>query len=481
MKQKVKISVFALVGLLLGGCALGPDYQRPTAPATLEFRHTPGWKIAEPAELDSSVPWWSLYQDAPLAELLNQLDASNQNLRAAEAAWREARALVGGTRSGLFPSATGQLSSMRRGDEQGAGKINELALGLSWQLDIWGQVRRQLEASEATAQASAAEWAGVRLSQQAELVQNYFQLRVIDEEMRILDATLIAYQRSLRTTENRYQAGMVTRADVGQALTQLKNAQAQRLDLEWQRARYEHAIALLVGSTPNAVQVAPVGSVPRLPALPMAVASTLLERRPDIAAAERRVMAANAQIGVAQTAYFPDLTLSASGGYRGSNLADWISMPNRFWSIGPQFAMTLFDAGLRRSKVAQAEAQYDQQVARYRQTTLQAIGEVEDALVQLNVLAQEIVVQREALAASQETLRLIENQYEAGMVDYLAVSSAQTTALNSERTLLNLLGTQLTASVQLISALGGGWDSQVLSEPQEQNNPENSVFQLAPG
>ena len=457
MKPIVKLSVFALASVVLSGCVLGPDYQRPDSSVPLEFRHTPGWKVAQPAELSSAVAWWSLYQDATLTDLLKQLEASNQNLRAAEAAWREARALVGGSRSALYPQATGQVGTSRTGNDQGVNKSNEVALGLSWQLDMWGQVRRQVDASEASAQASAAEWAGVRLSQQAELVQNYLQLRVIDEHMRLLDATVKAYQRSLQLTENRYKAGVVTRADVSQALTQLKNTQAQRLDLDWQRARYEHAIAVLIGSTPNAVQVASVETLPRLPALPIAVPSALLERRPDIAAAERQVMAANAQIGVAQTAYFPDLTLSASGGYRGSNLADWISMPNRFWSIGPQFAMTLFDAGLRRSKVEQAEARYDQQVARYRQTTLQAIGEVEDALVQLNVLAEEIVVQREALAASQDTLRLTENQYQAGMVDYLAVTSAQTIALNSERTLLNLLGTQLTASVQLISALGGGW------------------------
>ena len=458
MKPIVKLSLLALAGVLLSGCALGPDYQRPEAQLPLEFRHTPGWKVAQPAELGTAVAWWSLYQDATLADLLQQLNTSNQNLRAAEAAWREARALVGGTRSGLYPNANGQLGTARSGNDQGVGKSNEVALGLSWQLDIWGQVRRQVESSEASAQASAAEWAGVRLSQQSELVQNYLQLRVIDEQIRLLDATVIAYQRSLQLTENRYTAGMVTRADVSQALTQLRNTEAQRLDLDWQRARYEHAIALLVGSTPNALQVARVETLPALPALPIAVPSALLERRPDIAAAERRVMAANADIGVAQTAYFPDLTLSASGGYRGSNLADWITMPNRFWSMGPQFAMTLFDAGLRRSKVEQAEARYDQQVARYRQATLQVIGEVEDALVQLNVLAEEIAVQREALAASQDSLQLTENQYAAGMVDYLAVSSAQTTALNSERSLLNLLATQLKASAQLISALGGGWD-----------------------
>lgn len=464
MKPIVKLSVFALASVVLSGCVLGPDYQRPDSSVPLEFRHTPGWKVAQPAELSSAVAWWSLYQDATLTDLLKQLEASNQNLRAAEAAWREARALVGGSRSALYPQATGQVGTSRTGNDQGVNKSNEVALGLSWQLDMWGQVRRQVEASEASAQASAAEWAGVRLSQQAELVQNYLQLRVIDEHMRLLDATVKAYQRSLQLTENRYKAGVVTRADVSQALTQLKNTQAQRLDLDWQRARYEHAIAVLIGSTPNAVQVASVETLPRLPALPIAVPSALLERRPDIAAAERQVMAANAQIGVAQTAYFPDLTLSASGGYRGSNLADWISMPNRFWSIGPQFAMTLFDAGLRRSNVEQAEARYDQQVARYRQTTLQAIGEVEDALVQLNVLAEEIQVQREALAASQDTLRLTENQYQAGMVDYLAVTNAQTIALNSQRTLLNLLGTQLTASVQLISALGGGWQMEADEE-----------------
>ena len=463
MKPIIQFSLCALASVVLSGCVLGPDYQRPAAAQSLELRHTPGWKVAQPAEFDAGVAWWSVYQDAQLADLLTQLEASNQNLRAAEAAWREAYAMVRGSRSALFPKATGQVGTTRSDNGTGAGKSNDVALGLSWQLDIWGQVRRQVESSEASAQASAAEFAGVRLSQQSELVQNYLQLRVIDEQIRLLDATIAAYQRSLKLTQNRYQAGIVTRADVSQALTQLRNTQAQRLDLDWQRARFEHAIALLVGTTPNALRIAAVDALPSLPVLPMAVPSSLLERRPDIAAAERRVMAANAEIGVAKSAYFPDLTLSASGGYRGSNLADWISMPNRFWSIGPQFAMTLFDAGLRRSKTEQAEARYDQQVARYRQTTLQAIGEVEDALVQLNVLEQEIVVQREALAASQDTLRLIENQYQAGFVDFLAVTSAQATALNSERSLLNLLSTQLSASVQLISALGGGW--QMPSEP----------------
>ena len=457
MKPIIQFSLCALASVVLSGCVLGPDYQRPAAAQSLELRHTPGWKVAQPAEFDAGVAWWSVYQDAQLADLLTQLEASNQNLRAAEAAWREAYAMVRGSRSALFPKATGQVGTTRSDNGTGAGKSNDVALGLSWQLDIWGQVRRQVESSEASAQASAAEFAGVRLSQQSELVQNYLQLRVIDEQIRLLDATIAAYQRSLKLTQNRYQAGIVTRADVSQALTQLRNTQAQRMDLDWQRARFEHAIALLVGTTPNALRIATVDALPSLPVLPMAVPSSLLERRPDIAAAERRVMAANAEIGVAKSAYFPDLTLSASGGYRGSNLADWISMPNRFWSIGPQFAMTLFDAGLRRSKTEQAEARYDQQVARYRQTTLQAIGEVEDALVQLNVLQEEIVVQREALAASQDTLRLIENQYQAGFVDFLAVTSAQATALNSERTLLNLLSTQLSASVQLISALGGGW------------------------
>ena len=457
MKPIIQFSLCALASVVLSGCVLGPDYQRPAAAQSLELRHTPGWKVAQPAEFDAGVAWWTIYQDAALADLLTQLEASNQSLRAAEAAWREAYAMVRGSRAALYPEATGKLGSTRGRSEKGVAKSNELALGLSWQLDIWGQVRRQVESSEASAQASAAEFAGVRLSQQSELVQNYLQLRVIDEQIRLFDATIAAYQRSLKLTQNRYKAGIVTRADVSQALTQLRNTQAQRLDLDWQRARFEHAIALLVGTTPNALRIAAVDALPSLPVLPMAVPSSLLERRPDIAAAERRVMAANAEIGVAKSAYFPDLTLSASGGYRGSNLADWISMPNRFWSIGPQFAMTLFDAGLRRSKTEQAEARYDQQVARYRQTTLQAIGEVEDALVQLNVLQEEIVVQREALAASQDTLRLIENQYQAGLVDFLAVTSAQATALNSERTLLNLLNTQLSASVQLISALGGGW------------------------
>ena len=298
----------------------------------------------------------------------------------------------------------------------------------------------------------------MRLSLQSELAQNYLQLRVLDEQQRLLAATVQAYARSLRLTENQYQAGIVTKADVTQARTQLKSTEAQAIDLKYQRAQLEHAIAVLIGVPPAEFELAAVDGVPALPDVPVSVPSQLLERRPDVASAERAVMSANAEIGVAKAAYFPSLSLSAAGGYRSDMLDQWISTPNRFWSIGPQFAMTLFDAGLIRSQVEQAEASYDQTVAGYRQTVLDSFREVEDYLVQLRVLEEESGVQQEALDAARESLRLVENQYKAGTIDYNSVVSVQTAALANERSQLTLLGSRLTASVQLIAALGGGWD-----------------------
>jgi NodT family efflux transporter outer membrane factor (OMF) lipoprotein len=295
-------------------------------------------------------------------------------------------------------------------------------------------------------------------------VQNYLQLRVLDEQRRLLDATVAAYARALKLTENQYRAGIVPRSDVSQALTQLRSTEADAIDLQWQRAQLEHAIAVLIGVPPSDVSIAVREQLPSLPEVPQALPSQLLERRPDVAAAERRVMAANAQIGVAEAAWYPDLTLSASGGYRGSSFADWVTLPNRFWSLGPDLALTLFDGGARRAELERSEAAYDQTVAEYRQAVLDSFREVEDYLVQLRVLKEEAVVQQQALDAAQESLRLLENQYRAGTIDYNAVVSVQATALNNARTNLTLLGSQLTASVQLITALGGGWDSAALNE-----------------
>ncbi len=467
----------AVLALSLGACTLGPDYQRPELPVATEFKQAEGWKAAAPADVLERGEWWRLYGDAELDALVARLNVDNQNLAAAEAQFRQARALVRGARSQLFPilsgsagvtrSAQGSGSSDTSGSSFGSGvsESYEAGLSASWEADIWGRLRRNLEANRASMQASAADLAAVRLSLQAELVQTYLQLRVIDEHQRLLDQTVEAYARSLRLTENQYRAGIVPKSDVAQAQTQLKSTQAQAIDLRWQRAQMEHAIAVLIGVAPSELDIAVREDIPALPGVPLAVPSQLLERRPDIAAAERQVMAANANIGVAEAAWYPDLTLSASGGYRNSSFSDLFSVPNRFWSLGPQLALTLLDFGSRRAELERAEASYDQTVATYRQTVLDSFREVEDYLVQLRVLEEEAVVQREALEAAQESLRLIENQYRAGTVDFLSVATVQTTALNNERTNLTLLGDRLTASVLLIAALGGGWDSQQLDQP----------------
>ena len=459
--------------LALGACTLGPDYQRPQLPDARAFKQAEGWKSAAPADALQRGDWWQLYGDAELNVLVSRLNVSNQNLAVAEAQYRQARALVRSARSQLFPTLSGNTGVTRSRQTTGSGSSNvsagvsesyEAGLSASWELDLWGRLRRGLEANRATMQASAADLAAVRLSLQAELVQTYLQLRVMDEQQRLLDQTVAAYARSLRLTENQYRAGIVPKSDVAQAQTQLKSTQAQAIDLKWQRAQLEHAIAVLIGVPPAELNIAEREHIPSLPDVPLALPSQLLERRPDVAAAERDVMAANAEIGIAEAAWYPDLTLSASGGYRNSSFNQLFEVPNRFWSLGPQLALTLLDFGGRRAELDRAEAAYDQTVATYRQTVLDSFREVEDYLVQLRVLGEEAVVQREALDAAQESLRLIENQYRAGTVDYLSVVTVQTTALNNQRTNLTLLGDRLVTSVQLIAALGGGWQIEQLQQ-----------------
>jgi NodT family efflux transporter outer membrane factor (OMF) lipoprotein len=480
-----KLAPTLLLALTLAGCAIGPDYQRPELNTPAAFRQAAGWKAAEPADALARGAWWELYGDATLNELQQRLENSNQSLAQSLAQYREAQALVRGSRAAFFPSVTGNAGKTRSGQgggsstvrladgstvtSSGSGGISksyDLTFGVNWELDLWGKLRRQLEADNASLSASAADLAAVRLSLQSELAQNYLQLRVLDEQQRLLDATVAAYAHSLKLTENQYRAGIVPKSDVTQALTQLRSTEAQAIDLRYQRAQLEHAIAVLIGVPPAEFTLAAVDGVPALPEVPVSVPSQLLERRPDVASAERAVMSANAEIGVARAAWFPSLSLSAAGGYRSGTLDQWLSTPNRFWSIGPQFAMTLFDAGLIRSQVDQAEARYDQTVAAYRQTVLDSFREVEDYLVQLRVLEEESAVQQEALDAARESLRLVENQYKAGTVDYNSVVSVQTAALSNERSQLDLLGSRLTASVQLIAALGGGWD--MVTGEQEQ-------------
>ncbi len=467
----------------LSACAVGPDYQRPRSAPAVVFKAAEGWKAADPADALSRGDWWRLYGDPVLDDLVARLNANNQSLAAAEAQYRQARALASGARAAFFPTL-GANAGVTRAGQNGSGGGVELGdgrtyssggssvsksynanLSVSWELDLWGKLRRQLESDRASMQASAADLAATRLSLQSELVQNYLQVRVLDAQKRLLVSTMDAYAKALRLTENQYRAGIVPKSDVAQARTQLKSTEAQSIDLDYQRAQLEHAIAVLLGVAPSSFDLAAQERVPVPPAVPAGVPSALLERRPDIAAAERRVMSANAAIGVAKAAYYPDLTLSASGGYRSGSLNDWISAPNRFWSIGPAFALTLFDGGLIRSRVEQAEASYDQTVATYRQAVLDGFREVEDYLVQLAVFERERQVQEEALEAARESLRLIENQYKAGTVDYNSVVSLQTSTLNNERTLLTLDGNRLTASVKLIAALGGGWRPEELERP----------------
>lgn len=478
MPAKRPLCMIAL-SLLLAGCAIGPDYQRPPLATPVQFKQIEGWTVAAPGDALARGAWWELYGDGELNELVGRLNLSNQNLAASEAQYRQARSLVRGARAAFYPSLATSAAVSRAG--QGGGdstlstadgfsvsgsnaatisKSYDLGLNAAWELDIWGKLRRSLESSQAGFAASAAELAALKLSLQAELAQDYLQLRVLDEQRRLLDATVAAYARALKLTENQYRAGIVPKSDVTQALTQLRGTQAEAIDLAWQRAQLEHAIAVLIGVPPSELSIAAVEQLPALPQIPVAVPSQLLERRPDVAAAERRVIAANAEIGVAAAAWYPDLSLSASGGYRGSSFADWVSLPNRFWSLGPDLALRLFDGGARRAELQRSEAAYEQTVAEYRQAVLDSFREVEDYLVQLRVLEQEAGVQQQALEAARESLRLIDNQYRAGTVDFNSVVSVQASALSNERTRLSLLGSRLSASVQLIAALGGGWKAE---------------------
>lgn len=450
-----------LLGLMvpaLTACAVGPDYQRPEAPTAAVYKEAGDWLSAKPNDEAPRGAWWEVFQDAQLNALAQQVATSNQTLAQAEAQYRQATALLRQTRAGYLPTASIGASAQRSDSNSGISNRYSLSMDASWELDLWGRVRRSVEASSANVAASAADLASVRLSTQAQLAQTYFQLRITDEQKRLLDETVIGFERSLQLTENQYKVGIAARADVVQALAQLKSAQAQVIETNIQRAQLEHALAVLVGKTPAEFSLAPAKVLAVIPpTTPPGVPSTLLERRPDIASAERRMAAANAQIGVAKAAYFPSLTISASGGFQNSSFADWLTLPSRFWSVGPSAAMTLFNGGARRAQTDQAIAAYDENVAAYRQTVLNGFQEVEDNLVALHLLEQQAQVQNEAVAAAQESARIAENQYKAGTVSYLNVVSAQNTAYSSQRSALTILNSRLAASVLLIKALGGGW------------------------
>jgi NodT family efflux transporter outer membrane factor (OMF) lipoprotein len=460
-----------IVLAMLGGCTVGPDYVKPKMPAPPAFKENEGWKVAQPREEVSRGAWWEVFHDPQLNELESQVSISNQNLAVAEAQYREALALVQSARAAYFPTVTaGPSVSNSRASSTYATFAKApgsnppvpdylLSGTISWELDIWGKVRRSVEASKASAQASAGTLESTRLSAQAQLAQDYFQMRALDAQKKLLDKTVADYQVFLQLTKNRYAAGIASRSDVLQAETQLKGAQAQAVDTEVQRAQYEHAIAMLMGKAPSELSIPPMPLEGEPPGIPSGVPSELLERRPDIAAAERQAAAANAQIGVAIAAYYPTITLSASGGFQASDVANWFLWPSRLWTLGPAaLTETIFDGGLRGAQTAQARAAYDANVATYRQTVLTAFQQVEDNLAALRILEQEGTIQDETVKAARESVDVTINRYKAGTAAALDVIVVQAIALNDETTAVNVLGRRMTAAVLLVEALGGGWN-----------------------
>ena len=465
---------YLFILLLLVGCAVGPDYHKPDAPVAPKFKEAEGWREAQPRDQLPRGSWWTVFGDAELDKLMQRVDVSNQNIRIAEARLRQARGVADQARAGLFPTVNANASAIRTKSPNlanqpnfASGAVDNYALGLTanWDLDLWGKVRRSVEAGEANIQVSAAQLEAARLSARATLAQNYFALRVADTTKRLLEDTVAAYQRSFELTQNRYKAGVAARVDVVQAEVQMKSAQAQLIDIGVTRAQLEHAIAIQLGEVPASFALTRSDLGVKMPQVPLALPSDLLERRPDIAAAERQMAAANAQIGVAKAAYFPTLSLSSALGYRGTNYLTLFVPAGRFWSLGASAAETIFDAGQRGAVTNQAIAAYDAQVATYRQTVLTGYQEVEDNLAALRILEEEATLQDEVVQGARHAVELTNNQYAAGVVSYLNVITAQATALNNERTAVNLAGQRLSASVGLIRALGGGWTAEVRPTP----------------
>jgi NodT family efflux transporter outer membrane factor (OMF) lipoprotein len=476
VRRRVVAAVLVAATLSLAGCMVGPDYVRPTAPAADTFREAQGWKVAQPGDDAPRGNWWEAFNDPELNALEAQVDISNQTIQAAEARVREARAATQATRAALFPAVDLQGSALRSGRTTGTGSGSTNATSVSnaynavldanWEIDLWGRVRRGIEANTASAQASEADLAAARLSAQALLAQDYLLLRVQDAQIDLLRETAANFERSLQLTRNQYATGVVARGDVTQAESQLKSTQAQVFDAQITRAQLEHAIAVLVGKPPALLAIAPRPLSAAYPDIPVALPSALLERRPDVAAAERRTASANAQIGVAQAAFFPALSLSAVGGVQNSVIGSLLSLPSRYWSLGAALAQPIFDAGLRSAQKEEAIATYDETVANYRSTVLAAFADVEDNLSALSLLAQEAAVQDEAVAAAKQSAAIATNQYKAGITSYLAVVVLQANALNSERTALTIVGRRMTSCVGLIKALGGGWNAATLVSAQ---------------
>lgn len=455
----------------LAGCAVGPDYQRPEVTVPEAFKYQDGWQTVPPRSWAASGEWWLAFDDPVLTSLLDQAASANQTLAQAQARFRAAEAQWGQARAGYSPVLGASVQGQRRGSNEKRSSVtgNTVSnsrisqsyiaqLEVSWAPDLWGRVRRQVEAEHAGVQASAADLAAVRLSMQVALAQSYVRLRALDLQTSLLRQTMDAYDHSLALTENQYRAGIVSRSDVIQAQTQAQSLRTTLYDLDNQRAAEENAIAVLTGRAPSDFSLPVDDRLPVVPELPTTLPAVLVARRPDVVVAERQVAEANANIGVARAAWLPDLTLSAAGGVEADSFSGLFDAPARIWSVGPGLAQTLFDGGARRAANELALARYDEQVAFYRQTVLESLRDVEDALATVRILSGKDQQQADLVALAQENERVITNRYRAGMVTFLEVATAQNLTLEARRAQLDIAANRLDAAIQLAAAIGGGWD-----------------------
>jgi NodT family efflux transporter outer membrane factor (OMF) lipoprotein len=484
MRQCLPLPVASFTLLVLSGCMVGPNYSRPSVPMAPAFKEAPpasfkgddGWKVIQPSDAQIKGNWWELFGDPQLDALEARVEGANQTLKIADANFRAARANIGYYRASEAPTigvAPG-IAAVRDSANQpylsktivnnGEGNFT-LPLELDYEIDLWGRIRRQVTAAREQAQASAADLANTRLSLHAELAIDYMEVRSADAQIKLLNDTVKAYTDAVNLTRDRYEGGVSPLSDLTQARTQLDSARVLETDISVTRAQYEHAIAILIGVPPAQFTLAPTPlnlDPPKMPDIPGALPSQLLERRPDIASSERQMAAANEQIGIAQAAFYPTLSLSAVAGLQGTSALNWFSWPSRFWAVGPTFSETLFDAGRRRSVRTMASANYDATVANYRQTTLTAFQQVEDNLAALRILEVEAQQQHESTDSAEQSLDLSQTRYEGGADTYLQVITWQTAALSNERNDIDIMRRRMEASVVLIKAVGGGWNTSQL-------------------
>jgi len=473
VRKRIAGSICVLSALLLAGCTVGPKYQRPAAEVPSVYKEVGDWKPAQPSDEHLSGNWWEIFQDPQLNALEAQVNVSNQNLKAAEAAYTQARAVLRYSRADYFPTLTVDPSVTRnhfstnrqpRSPTFNGVTFTDIQIPFEWsyQIDAWGRIRRTVESYREQAQASAADLATVNLSMHTQLALFYYQARLLDAEEQLLNSTVTQYEQALELIESRFGGGIDSELQVQQARTQLETTRAQAIDVGVARAQFEHAVAVLMGKPPASFTLAPLPLTMPPPAIPAGLPSELLERRSDIAAAERRMASANAQIGVAKAAYYPLINLAAAGGFESGFPSTLISGPSALWSFGPSAAWTLFDVGRRRAASDEAIAFYDQTVANYRQTVLTGFQQVEDNVAALRILEHEAQVQDKAVIAAQKYLELAWTRYKGGVTSYLEVTTAQSAALSDELTAVNILGRRMVNAVTLVQALGGGWDRSAL-------------------